>query len=474
MINIRGVIFYLGVYSFVISFFLIINYLYSLYFQFNLGFESYLISFAISSFLGIFFFLFGKNNKLNISYFDQLFLVIIGFFYLPLIMSFPIYFSNYNLSFLNSYFETVSGFTSTGFTIIQNINTIDESLILWRSTIQWLGGIYFFISLISILGTTRAKIKATYLVSNEFFGGNFYNNFFVNSFKIFSIYFAGTILIFSLYMISEIRFFNGFNLAMTVISSGGFLSENSLSKIIRNDFQFFILTLTIFIPLFNFFFFYKIIFRKFRYLDYFEDFYNFFFVCFIVFILFFFIKNEANILSLFFIVLSSLTNIGINIDSSNLDLSFLFLLLTIVGGSSASVTSGFKTSRIYLLLKFSVNEMAKLVKPMNVFNQNMFNKTSKFNDQDVKNAFLVFLFFILMLFLLTSFLSFENLNIEKSFKLAILTLTNTVNSNIYDLSNINFSLISIFGKMSLIFFMIVGKVEFIAFLLIIKRIFNRD
>ena len=247
MINIRGVIFYLGVYSFVISFFLIINYLYSLYFQFNLGFESYLISFAISSFLGIFFFLFGKNNKLNISYFDQLFLVIIGFFYLPLIMSFPIYFSNYNLSFLNSYFETVSGFTSTGFTIIQNINTIDESLILWRSTIQWLGGIYFFISLISILGTTRAKIKATYLVSNEFFGGNFYNNFFVNSFKIFSIYFAGTVLIFSLYMISEIRFFNGFNLAMTVISSGGFLSENSLSKIIRNDFQFFILTLTIFI-----------------------------------------------------------------------------------------------------------------------------------------------------------------------------------------------------------------------------------
>ncbi len=79
-----------------------------------------------------------------------------------------------------------------------------------------------------------------------------------------------------------------------------------------------------------------------------------------------------------------------------------------------------------------------------------------------------------MLFLLTSFLSLENLEIDKSFKLAILTLTNTVSSNIFDLADINFKLTSIFTKISLIIFMIVGKVELIAFLLIIKRIFYRD
>ena len=472
--NLRGVILYLGIYSFIVSFFIIINYLYSLYFQFDLGFKSYLISFSISSVLGTLFFLLGKKNRFNLSYFDQLFLVTMGFFYLPLIMSLPMYFSNYNFSFLNAYFESVSGFTTTGFSIINNINKIDESLILWRSSIQWLGGIYFLISLISILGTSRVMIKPSYLILNESFGGNYYNNFFSNSFKIFLIYFVSTILIFFLYMIADIRFFNGFNLAMTIISSGGFLSENVLDGIIRNDFQLFILTLTILVPLFNFFLFYKIIFKKFKYTDYIEDFYNFILILLVVFILFFFLTNETNILSIFFIVLSSLTNIGINIESQDLNFSLLFLSLTIIGGSSLSVTSGFKTSRIYLLLKFSVNEMAKLVKPMNVFNQNMFNKTSKFNDQDVKNAFLVFLFFILMLFLLTSFLSLENLEIDKSFKLAILTLTNTVSSNIFDLADINFKLTSIFTKISLIIFMIVGKVELIAFLLIIKRIFYRD
>ena len=196
-------------------------------------------------------------------------------------------------------------------------------------------------------------IKPSYLILNESFGGNYYNNFFSNSFKIFLIYFVSTILIFFLYMIADIRFFNGFNLAMTIISSGGFLSENVLDAIIRNDFQLFILTLTILVPLFNFFLFYKIIFKKFKYTDYIEDFYNFILIFLVVFILFFFLASETNILSIFFIVLSSLTNIGINIESQDLNFSFLFLSLTIIGGSSLSVTSGFKTSRIYLLLKFS-------------------------------------------------------------------------------------------------------------------------
>ena len=66
---------------------------------------------------------------------------------MPLILSIPFYLSIYNLSFLNSLFEAVSGFTSTGFTVLENIKHIDQGLILWRSSIQWIGGLYFYILL---------------------------------------------------------------------------------------------------------------------------------------------------------------------------------------------------------------------------------------------------------------------------------------------------------------------------------------
>ena len=51
----------------------------------------------------------------------------------------------YNIGILNSYFESVSGFTTTGFTIIENVRNIDQPLILWRSSSQWLGGLFFLL-----------------------------------------------------------------------------------------------------------------------------------------------------------------------------------------------------------------------------------------------------------------------------------------------------------------------------------------
>jgi len=63
----------------------------------------------------------------------------------------------YNLSFLNSLFEAVSGFTSTGFTVFDNIKHIDQGLILWRSSIQWIGGLYFLYSIIFLIDIFSTK-----------------------------------------------------------------------------------------------------------------------------------------------------------------------------------------------------------------------------------------------------------------------------------------------------------------------------
>ena len=93
----------------------------------------------------ILFYKFGKYPDLKFSIFDKILTVFFGYLFIPVILSIPFYFSIYNLTFLNSYFEAISGFTSTGFTIFDNIKHIDQSIILWRSSTQWIGGFIFSI-----------------------------------------------------------------------------------------------------------------------------------------------------------------------------------------------------------------------------------------------------------------------------------------------------------------------------------------
>ena len=188
---------------------------------------------------------------------------------------------------------------------------------------------------------------------------------------------------------------------------------------------------------------------------------------------FFVIPNEefANVV---FAITSSISTSGITTYTSNVDLSLFFILLTIVGGSLISTSSGFKYTRIYILLKISYQEIYRLVKPINVIDKNLYNSEAKIDDQDVKIAFLVFVSFIVSVFILSSILTLNNLNFENSFKLSILTLTNTVSSALYGMDSLSFFDLNNFTKMSLILFMILGKIEIIAVIYLIKRFISRE
>ena len=149
-------------------------------------------------------------------------------------------------------------------------------------------------------------------------------------------------------------------------------------------------------------------------------------------------------------------------------------MLTIIGGSLISTSSGFKYTRIYILLKISYQEIYRLVKPINVIDKNLYNSESKIDDQDLKIAFLVFLLFIISIFILSSVLALDYLTFENSFKLSILTLTNTVNSSLYGMENLSFLDLGNFTKMILITFMILGKAEIITVIFLIKRFIFRE
>ena len=151
---------YLSFFFILISIFSFFNIIYSYYFNLYLNLNNYYFSLVISGIIG---FIFYKQNlrEKKPTIFEKILTVLLGYILMPIVLSLPFYLSIYNLTFLNAYFETVSGFTSTGFTIFENLKHIDQGLILWRSSIQWIGGLYFLYSIIYLIDIYDKSLKKT-------------------------------------------------------------------------------------------------------------------------------------------------------------------------------------------------------------------------------------------------------------------------------------------------------------------------
>ena len=152
-------------------------------------------------------------------------------------------------------------------------------------------------------------------------------------------------------------------------------------------------------------------------------------------------------------------------------MSTLFLILVIIGGSSLSTSSGIKFIKLYSLFKFSLREIYLIVRPLHVSSNTLFLSKENIKEGEINNYFLLILFFIISIFILSSILSIEDINFKDSLTLSILTLTNTVNSLNYNLENFSFIELNLFSKYSLAFFMIIGRVEMLSFLILIKKFF---
>ncbi len=456
---------YLGAFSLTISILSFFNIIYSYYFNLYLNLDSYIYSLILSLMLGCFFFIKkGNTNKINI--FNKILTVVSGYIYLPLILSIPFYFSIYNISFLDSYFEAISGFTSTGFTIFDNIKHIDESLILWRSSIQWLGGLYFLFSIILLIDIFDDNLKKTltnFLSFNQ-------SEALKQSSKILILYVLSTFFIFIILKSFDFRTFNSFNLAMTLVSSGGFLPVSNLSTIVNSNLKEIIFSLTMLISFFSIFLSYNLIFFKKKNINFFkEDLYLFFYFIILVITFFAFFNSEYDFSIVFLSLTSSISNIGFSIQKDSTNLSFIFLFLVIIGGSFFSTSSGLRFLKLYALFKFAITNLISHVKPRNIFiNRYPFLEIS-INKTEINKYFLSIFIFIISLVILTSLLTITGISFENSFKLSILTIMNTVNSSSYGLNDINFVDLHFYTKNYLIVFMIIGRVELLTILIICKK-----
>ena len=243
-IQIRYLSFFFGIIS-ILSFF---NIVYSYYLNLYLNLDTYYFSLIISLILTILFYKIKRIEK-KANVFDKILTVFFGYLLIPLILSIPFYLSIYNLTFLNSFFEAISGFTSTGFSTFENIKHIDQSLILWRSSIQWIGGLYFLFSIIFLIDIYDENFKKTLTNFISFNSSEILKQ----AIKIFLLYSGITLLIFIVLNIFSIRAFDSLNLAFTLISSGGFLPVNDLENIVKNNTQIIVLSILMLLSFLVFF-----------------------------------------------------------------------------------------------------------------------------------------------------------------------------------------------------------------------------
>ena len=457
---------YLSVFFGIISILSFFNIVYSYYLNLYLNLNTYIYTFLLSIILTVLFYLSKSNEEKKTTIYEKILTVLFGYFFLPVIIAVPFYFSIYNLTFINSYFEAISGFTSTGFTIFNNINHIDQSLILWRSASQWIGGLYFLFSIILLIDIFDHSFKKSL---TNFISFNKAETL-KQTLKIFFLYSSISLAIFIILNLFEIRMFNSLNLAMTIISSGGFLPSNNLSNILINNSQIIIISLLMLSSFFSIFLVYNLIFTKNHNLNFFnEDIHLFFYFLTLLLIFFIFLNFGNNFSELFLSLTSSVSNIGFALDNNSTNLSFIFLILVMIGGSFFSTSSGIRFLKIYSLFKYSINEILSYSRPKNIYtNKHLFSKES-FKLNEIYKYFLTVIIFIISLLFLTSLLTFSGIQFEDSFKIAVLTLMNTVNSSTYGLGVFNFYDLHFSTKYYLIFFMIIGRLELLTLLIICKK-----
>jgi len=469
--NYKAILFYLGLFIFPLSGLSFLSILYSTYFDYFLSIESYTITFVLTIVTGIFFYYYGKTSIKKISFYEQLILIILVYSLSSFFISLPYYLSNYQITFVDSIFESFSGLTSTGFSIFENIKYLDPTLILWRSSSQWIGGLYFLIFLIIIFSNNQYNFRLNHLVHTGNMGSFSKSNTKNIIFQIFFVYSLLTLLIFIILNIGSVRLFNSLNLSMSIISNGGFLPTNSLNQIFLKENNY-ILAIVLLIPTLNIFFLFNSYSKKKIISNHQEDIFLIVFIL-ILSLLMFYSFNNIKISEIIINIITSISNSGISFTKS-IDGTIIFILLCAMGGTLISNSSGIKFIRVYILVKTAAAEIIKLVRPNNIFNNTIFYSQKKIDNQTINLSFLIFISFFIGIFILSSILVLDNISFENSFKLSILTLTNTTNSSLYGVSDINFSNLLTSTKLFLIIFMIIGKIELISVLILFKKFLIKE
>ncbi len=444
----------------------------------------FMVAIIVTVFFGFIFKYFGRNAENRLSRRDSFFVVSVTWLLFSLFGTMPFLFGGYVNSFTDAFFETMSGFTSTGASVINDVEVLPHGILFWRSLTQWVGGLGIVFFTIAVLpsvvgGSTRVfAAEATGPVKNKL-----HPKLSMCAKWIWLVYLfitgGGGIC----YLLFGMDWFHAVNYAMTTASTGGFAIDNS------NVFDHvpgleYTATFFCFVSGVNFtLLYYSISKMKLHNLwksSEFKFYAIFTVVCTAIIMAELMTRNgygvELAFRSALFQVVSFVTTTGYNNDDTTMwhHVTWLVLwLCMIVGACGGSTTGGLKCARVVMLLKIVKNEMRQRLHPNAVL-------PLKIDGNNVANSQRVSLLafttaYMLLLFIAVSVLTAQNIDAANAVTVAVSCLANSGPSLTFSsVAQITWADLPDLSKWVCSIMMLIGRLEIFSVLVILTPQFWRE
>ena len=473
MSNYKTVFFTLGVLQIILGFSMVVPVLAQIIFA-ELD-SSFISSGIISVVFGMLFFLTNLDHDKKLSLPQAFLLTALSWMSIAIFGCLPFVFSSLDLSITDSFFESMSGITTTGSTVITSLDNAPKSILLWRAMLQWLGGIGIIVMSITLMPIMNVGGMQLFKISDHHTGEKILPKSKEITIRLIIIYTSLTTICALFYKLFGMSFFDSLTHSMTTIATGGFSNYNESigffnSPLIEVTSMVFIILGSI--PFFTYIKFVNGDRNSLLSDTQIKSFLKIVLVSIIILFFYLTIKEgnvfETNLRSVSFNVISILTGTGYvtkDFDQwGNFPLIF-FLILMFIGGCAGSTACGIKIFRVQLLYLFIINQLKKLIYPRGIF----VIKYGKNNiDDKFMSSVISFIFlYIVIFFILTSILSITGLDFVTSISGAATSISN-VGPGLGDIigPNGNFSSLSDPSKWVLSLGMILGRLELFAIIVL--------
>ena len=437
--------------------------------------SSFIGASLITIIFGTLFFLSNLDHDKKLSLQNAFLLTALSWLSIAVFSSLPFIFSNLNLSITDSFFESMSGITTTGSTIITDLNSSPKAILLWRALLQWLGGIGIIVMAITLMPIMNVGGMQLFKVSSSDASEKILPKTKEITLRLILIYLILTFLCSFFYNICGMKFFDSLTHSMTTIATGGFSNYNESIGYFNNikieivSMIFIILGSIPFISYIKFLSGKKNIFYTDTQIKSFIK-----IIFYSIIILFFYLTifnksfSDVSLRSISFNVISILTGTGYvtqNFDDWGSFPLIYFLILMFIGGCAGSTACGIKIFRVQILYLFLKNQLKKIIYPRGIF-------IIKYDNNNVNEKFMAsiiaFIYlYIIIFFIITAMLSLSGLDFTTSISGAATSISN-VGPGLGELigPNGNFSQLPDFSKWILSFGMILGRLELFAILVL--------
>ena len=445
--------------------------------------QSYAVPILIYLIVGGSLVIINKNVELKISNKEAFIITVLSWILLSILCAVPFIYTQTNLDVIDALFESMSGITTTGATVLDDLDGLPKGILIWRALLQWLGGIGIVVIALVILPFLR--IGGMQLFHLE--GDDPYDKFLpkISSVvtKIVIVYVIVTIILAILYYLNSMTIFDALAHSFTTISTGGFSTHDKSFAYFQSDTILRITIIFMIIGSIPFLILAQTTFKNISTIIKDHQIRLFILILIIAISLIYFFAQSylqgsafQKLTAVSFNTVSIISGTGFvseNFENWGNYASVLFLILMFIGGCAGSTTGGIKIFRFQILFKYIFLHLKKMLQPHMVLTAKFNGK--KVNESTYESVVTFFFVYILTFSFSALLLSFSGLDFLTCISAAASSISN-VGPGLGEIigPNGNYASLSGYSKLVLLITMFLGRLEMLTILVLLMPSFWKN